>query len=54
MPDAVRRIFHAAARMTIAAAVALGSSGAGAEKVLGAAIDESAHKELVDKLASEL
>jgi len=27
---------------------------AGAEKVLGAAIDENAHKELVDKLASEL
>ena len=27
---------------------------AGAEKVLGAAIDQSAHKELVDKLASEL
>jgi len=27
---------------------------AGAEKVLGAAIDQNAHKELVDKLASEL
>ena len=27
---------------------------AGAEKVLGAAIDQKAHKELVDKLASEL
>lgn len=27
---------------------------AGAEKVLGATIDENAHKELVDKLASEL
>ena len=27
---------------------------AGAEKVLGAAIDENAHRELVDKLASEL
>ena len=27
---------------------------AGAEKVLGAAIDESAHRELVEKLASEL
>ena len=27
---------------------------AGAEKILGAAIDESAHRELVDKLASEL
>ncbi len=27
---------------------------AGAEKVLGAAIDHNAHKELVDKLASEL
>ena len=27
---------------------------AGAEKVLGAAIDQDAHKELVDKLASEL
>ena len=27
---------------------------AGAEKVLGAAIDREAHKELVDKLAAEL